>query len=216
MRDFPIFTTDYGVASLILKEIPYKKQAYICIRDLQPNGFAPHLEECVIFCEMAGAERIFATGHEQLSAYPLYTVVLEMRGQLQADADSIARLFPVTEQTVGLWRDIYNQRMKNVDNAGTLEKRDENRILESGGGYFVHREGKLLGIGWLQEDKLLAIASVEPGAGEQVMRTLLSVRDGEMITLEVASTNTKAIRLYERLGFVTVGECSRWYEVRLE
>ena len=26
MRDFPIFTTDYGVASLILKEIPYKKE----------------------------------------------------------------------------------------------------------------------------------------------------------------------------------------------
>ena len=35
MKDFPIFTTDYGVSSLVLKEIPYKKVAYIRIRDAQ-------------------------------------------------------------------------------------------------------------------------------------------------------------------------------------
>ena len=39
MRDFPIFTTEYGVSSLTLKEIPYKKQAFICIRDVQPGFF---------------------------------------------------------------------------------------------------------------------------------------------------------------------------------
>ena len=29
VRDFPIFTTEYGVSSLVLKEIPYKKQAFM-------------------------------------------------------------------------------------------------------------------------------------------------------------------------------------------
>ena len=49
------------------------------------------------------------------------------------------------------------------------------------------------------------------GAGERVMHTMMSLAEGEPIRLEVASTNRRAIRLYERLGFVTVGEKSRWY-----
>ena len=32
MKDFPMFTTEYGIASLVLKEIPYKKEAYIMLR----------------------------------------------------------------------------------------------------------------------------------------------------------------------------------------
>ena len=32
MRDFPVFTTEYGVASLILKEVPYRQEAYIILQ----------------------------------------------------------------------------------------------------------------------------------------------------------------------------------------
>ena len=71
MRDFPIFTTEYGVSSLTLKEIPYKKQAYIHIRQVQEGYFREHLEECVSFCRMCGAEAVFAAGHEALEGYPL-------------------------------------------------------------------------------------------------------------------------------------------------
>lgn len=213
MRDFPIFTTDYGVSSLVLKEIPYKKQAYICIRDVQEEAFTEHLKECVSFCKMAGAERVFASGHDSLCDYPLYTTVLKMCAEVESGPEMLAKLFPVTEQTVHGWREIYNRAMERVDNAATLESRDEKRILESGGGYFVHEDGNLLGIGWLQENVLLAIASVVPGGGERVLRTLLSIRAGESISLEVASTNTRAIHLYEKLGFLTTGEIARWYQV---
>ncbi len=214
MRDFPIFTTEYGVSSLILKEISYKKQAYICIRDVQEGFFREHLKECVDFCRMAGAERIFAAGKEPLSAYPLYTKVLEMRGTAWVDKDKLACLFPVTEATVSQWRSIYNEAMSRVDNAGTLEARDEQKLLSSVGAYFVHRDGKLLGIGWLEDCKLLAVAAVQKGAGETVMHTLMSVMEGSSMTLEVASTNTRAIRLYEKLGFCTTGEISCWYQVK--
>ena len=37
MKDFPFFTTEYGVASLVLKEIPYKEESYIILRDAQPG-----------------------------------------------------------------------------------------------------------------------------------------------------------------------------------
>ena len=79
MRDFPIFTTDYGVSSLILREIPYRQEAYIHIQDVQPDGFADHLKECVSFCRMAGAERIFARGHEMLADYPQHMSGSELR-----------------------------------------------------------------------------------------------------------------------------------------
>lgn len=215
MRDFPIFTTEFGVSSLTLKEIPYKNQAFIHIRGVQEGFFEEHLKECAAFCRMAGADRIFAAGNPELEQYPLYTSVLEMRGQAWVDGQQLRALFPVTEGTVSRWRRIYNERMKAVDNTATLEARDEKRILESGGAYFVHDGGELLGIGWLEDTKLLAVASVKRGAGEMVMHTLMSMVEGAQMVLEVASTNGRAMGLYEKLGLVRTREISRWYDVTL-
>ena len=210
MKDFPMFTTEYGVASLVLKEIPYKEEAYITLRATwQPEDL---LAECVSFCRICGAERVYATGHEILETYPLRTAVLEMRGACPAE-EAPASLFPVTEQTVSRWRQICNEKMRAVDNSATLETRDEKEILESGGAYFVHRDGELLGIGWIRGEELLAVAAVVPGAGETVLRTLCSMTPGEGLTLQVASTNHRAIRLYERLGFIRTKELRRWYRV---
>lgn len=213
MRDFPVFTTDFGVSSLVLKEIPYRQEAYITIQAVQEKGISAHLEECVSFCRMAGAEKIYAKGSEKLASHPLHCAVLEMRGTAWVDKEKMENLFPVTEATVSRWRDIYNEKMRSVDNAGTLEKRDEQKILESNGAYFVHHCGALLGIGWMEDTKLLAIASVASGAGERVMHTLMSLVEGADMSLEVASTNLRAIHLYEKLGFLVTGERSRWYRV---
>ena len=214
MRDFPFFATEYGVSSLTLKEVPYRGEAYIRIREVQPGFFGEHLAECGSFCRMTGARRVYATGHESLEKYPLHTSVLEMRGTARADREKLACLFPVTEATAARWRVIYNEKMAAVDNAGTLEAREEARLAECAGAYFVHWDGELLGIGWLEDCKLLALAAVKKGAGETVLNTLLSLAEGECVTLEVASTNRRAIALYERMGFVITAELSRWYVVQ--
>ncbi len=212
MQNFPFFTTESGVSSLVLKEIPYRKTAYITVRQVQPEGLDAHLKECVDFCRMAGAERIYATGLAALEKYPLHIAVLKMSARAWVDREKLACLFPVTEATVERWRQYYNERMTGIDNVATLEKRDEKEILEGGGAYFVHREGKKLGIGWLNDCELMCIAA-EPGMGETVMHTLMSLVEGDTMTLEVASTNQRAIRLYERLGFLKTGEKSRWYRL---
>lgn len=211
MKDFPMFDTEFGIASLVLKEIPYRGIAYIILREVWDAEKL--LAECASFCRMCGAEVICASGHETLEAYPLYTSVLEMRGDAAADASALKSLFPVTEATVTKWRNVYNEKMRRIDNAATMTAFDEKRILESGGAYFVHDNGELLGIGWLEDTELLAIAAAKPGAGRTVLNTLMSLIEGAQMKLEVASTNVQAIRLYEKMGFIPTKEISRWYKI---
>ena len=213
MKDFPVFTTETGVSSLILKEVPYRETAYIHVQDVQPDGFEEHLKECVSFCRMVGAEHIFATGSELLQSYPVHCSLLEMRGTAWVDPDKLCNLFPVTEQTVARWREIHNKAMQGVDNAKTLETRDEKEIVSSGGAYFIHDNGELLGIGWMEDTKLLVVASVVPGAGERIMHTLMSLVEGADMTIEVAATNLKAIHLYEKAGFFQTSIVLNWYRL---
>lgn len=210
MKDIPIFPTEFGVASLMLGEIPCRQTAYIRVRDAQPGALNDLITECAQFCRAAGAERIFWTA-EGVEQEP-HSAVYEMRGQAWVDKAKLESLFPVTEATVARWREVFNERMASVDHTATLTSIDEKRIIESGGAYFVHHEGKLLGIGWLEDTKLLAIAATEPGAGERVAHTLMSMVEGASMTLEVASTNVKAIHLYEKLGFLKVREVQRWHQ----
>lgn len=212
MKDIPMFTTENGVATLVLREIPLRGDAYIILQSSQePQKL---LEECVSFCLACGAEKIFAKGDGMEGAYPLHTVIREMRGTAEVDPTLLESLFPVTEQMVGRWREIYNKAMKNVDNAGMLTYLDEEKILKSAGAYFVHRNGELLGIGWMEDEKLLAVAAAQRGMGRRVLNTLFSLVEGASVTLEVASTNIPAIRLYEKMGFIPVRELGRWFRVR--
>ncbi len=213
MKDFPVFTTETGVSSLVLKEVPYRREAYIHVQDVSRDGQSEHLQECVAFCRMVGAERVFATGHADLTQYPVHMRLLEMRITAWVDTMFLCNLFPVTEQTVSRWRQIYNEAMRSVDNAGTLEAREEEKILSSGGAYFIHDNGNLLGIGWMEDTRLLAVASVVRGSGEYLMHTLMSLVEGADMTVEVASTNERAIHLYEKLGFLRTRELACWYDV---
>jgi hypothetical protein len=212
MKDIPVFTTDYGVSSLILKEIPYKQLAFILVQDVQPGQLKPHLEECISFCRMVGAEKILAKGHGELENYPLESVVVEMT-LLPQQQEPEANLWPVTEETVTKWREIYNNAMGQFANHATLTFHDEKRIVQSGGAYFVHRDGTLLGIGWMDGQELLALVSTVSGMGETVARTLFTTVGSDPITLEVVSDNLRAVRLYERMGFVKTREVSRWYRL---
>lgn len=211
MQNLPMFTTEYGAASLFLREIPYRGRAHIKIQSsLDPEKL---LEECVSFCRMCGAEWIDAAGHDYLEKYPLITALWAMQCPRDALAETDACLFPVTEATVQQWLDIYNERMADVPNAAYMDSRDGRELLNTGDGYFVHRDGLVLGIGKAKDDFIDTVISVEPGAGETVLRALCSALQCETVRLWVASENHRAVRLYQRLGFVKTKELSRWYRV---
>ena len=211
MKDIPVFTTEYGVASLIFREIPYQGIAYIRIQASQdPENL---LRECISFCRIVGADRIYATGHEYLEAYPLYTAVWQMACLRKSLGQTDAALWPVTEETADRFRKLYNEKVRKIPNAAWMDHGDLRQMLAGGEGYFVHREGKLLGIGRVAGEELRFLASVSAGAGADVVRALASVSEEERCVLDVASANHKAISLYERLGFLKTGERSRWFRV---
>ena len=209
MRDLPVFSTENGVASLVLREVPYKAEAYITLRDSQ----APELllAECVDFCKAAGAEHVFAKGHSVLEKYPLHTAVWQMQRVREGMPETDAALFPVTEETLEQWCSIYNEKMKPVPNAATMTRANGKKHIAKGTGYFVHQNGELLGIGIVEGDSVETVVSVKPRCGYDVMLALCGAIYSEEIRLEVASTNIPAIKLYEKLGFVKTKELSRWY-----
>lgn len=212
MRDFEIFPTQYGVASLVLKEIPYQAAAYITIRDsLEPEKL---LEECARFCTMCGADRIYATGHEILTRLPLFTAMLEFRCPRETLPDTAAALWPVQEHTLTRWREIYNHKVRSVPNGAWMTERDGAQMLKTGDGYFVHRGEELLGIGRARGGGIDWVASVAPDAGRDVVAALAHALSEDTVTLTAASANEKAVRLYESLGFVKTREISRWYQVK--
>lgn len=211
MKDFPVFATEYGVASLVLKEIPYQAAAYITIRDsLEPEKL---LEECASFCRVCGAEKVFATGHEILEARPLYTAMWEMRCAWEVIPDTDAGLFPVVESTLEQWQQIYNEKVRKVPNGAWMTSADAQEMLKAGDGYFIHKDGQMLGIGRAAGDSIDWVAAVRPGAGCDVVAALNHAVMADTVKLTVASENRKAVALYENLGFIRTREISRWYRV---
>ena len=211
MKDIPVFATEYGIASLVLKEIPYQSAAYVTVRDsLEPERL---LDECIGFCRACGADRIYATGHSELESRPLYTVMWQMQCSLEALPDTDAALWPVQENTLKQWQQIYNDKVRNLPNGAWMTDADARKMIEKGDGYFIHRGETLLGIGRASGDTIDWVASLQPGAGRDVVLALSHAITEETVLLTVASVNIKAVKLYENLGFLKNKELSRWFHI---
>ena len=209
MRDIPMFTTENGVASLVLRAIPTQGVAYVHLQSsLTPEAL---LEECVSFCCSAGAEQIFATGNPVLEKYPLFTTVCHLHGTVSGVGETDCCLFPVTEKTWPEFCRIYNEKMASVPTAQMLRLLDREEYEKNA--YFVHRDGALQGIGVVSNNEISAIAACQKGAGWDVLAALCRVLPGEEIALKVADSNQKAMSLYSRCGFLKTGEGTRWYKI---
>lgn len=210
MRDFPIFMTPSGVASITLSQIPYTKRAYVRIQ--KATDPEKDLEACASFCYAAGAEKISVTGHSFCENYPLNNRILLLQADKSRIGETDAALFPMTEKTWGRWRDIYNQKSTHIPNAAWLSLFEGERYLADGDCYFVHRDQRILGIGKASGDQISFIASLEKGAGADVLAALCHGITGDIVQVEVADRNEKAVIFYRDFGFIPVRELAKWYE----
>ena len=214
MKDIPMFETEYGVASIVLREIPYLQKAYVTLQATQqPREL---VEECLRFCRMCGAEEVFFKGHHYLEQFPLYTEMWYMQACRAALPETDAALWPAMPENVEQWQKIYNEKVRKVPNGAWMTNQDAQQMLKKGDGYFIHRDGKLLGIGRASGDIIDWVAAVEPGAGVQVLCALAHVISGDTVRLLVASANEKGLALYQKMGFVPTSVLSRWYRISPE
>ena len=207
MKNLPFFTTEHGVASLTLDQIPYTYNAYITIQNTEdPEKL---IGECVDFCKAVGAEHIYACNHSFLCNYPVFTDVVEMTAQRETLPQSALSLHPVTEDTADAFCRIYNEKMQGVKTAGYMDRRK----LEIGSAYFLYDGDAVAGIGIAKDDTVGAVASLQKGAGRNVLCALCQILRADTVRLEVASENKKAVDLYTALGFKAKAVLNTWYKI---
>ncbi len=218
MRNIPDFTSPHGAAQLILESIPYTETAYILVRWVIPGELHLLLEECRRFCRMAGAERVLALsdtlGEEPVpSNCPIAFRVLSMQLDKASIPPADAALFPVTPALAEGYIRRYNEAMTGIDGAIRLTSQDKERLLQQGSCYFVHRDSVLLGLGQVDGNRVSAIAACVPGEGKAVLQALAEAIFEDTLCLHVADTNKKALRFYEKMGFVPTGIKELWLEL---
>lgn len=210
MKDFPAFTTDNGVGSLILREVPYKKEAYLVVGDA--SSLLDFLKECGEFARAVGAEHFFVSGKGDFSELPFYTEVVRMVGSFPEKYYPACCLFPVTAQTEKLWREYYNCHMKDIPTSCYLTEEQMHKMAESGECYFIHENKKLIGLGSFCDNEIQSLISLVPGKGTEVLYTLADVINEETVTLTVASENKRAMSFYRKLGFLQTEVIASWYQ----
>lgn len=211
MKDIPVFSCEYGTAGLVLREIPYRQEAYIRIHGALDTELL--IRECIDFCSAVGAQHIYVAGDVTLEKYPLHTEIWNMEHFRIHLGNTDAVCLPADMDTVDVWRKMYNSKAARIPNAAWMTEADAAQMCENRQGYYVMRGETLLGIGRVDASKILWVSASVPGAGADVVRALAGVAAGDTVSLEVASANEKAVSFYVRLGFVKTAVLSRWHKV---
>lgn len=212
MKNIPVFTTSHGIATLILREIPFNARAYI----LPQSVFTTQqrlLYECADFCRAAGAQQVFACLDRAVQGAAFHCQIWELcRSGTLPTAQREVSLIPLSTGNMASYLTLYNERFRNVDYAAHCDQRAAT-LAQTEGGWLWQENGVTLGLGQAWNGELRAIATSRPGLGYDLALALMRTLDTDEVRLTVASTNTPALRLYERLGFEKVAVRSQWYQI---
>ena len=217
MNNIPVFLSQWGTATLILREIPYKKTAYILLRTITDLDLLT--QECAAFCRECGAEQCFVSAADSqvlLAGAPDY-VLLRMTAEKASlpRLENPFRLEPLCPDNEDLYISLYNRCFRTVTNAATYDKRELQRVYRMGQqAYVAWLEGEPCGMGELHESELAAVGLLPEfrGKGKYLTLALLDRCPGPEISLTVVSDNARALALYEKLGFQTESVVSKWYQ----
>lgn len=215
MRDIPMFTGQFGVASLIFREIPFSRCAYVLVRSALPGRMEAFLDECRGFCRAAGAARSLASAESPLPLPHAYDVLeLRCRRQTLQPPEPPVALLPVMPEHAAEYRACYNELFRQVPNAAGCTAAGLEALLARGEQACLALVGaQVAGIAQWTDGVLRAVGVLPAfrGLGGPLVRTVCSRMTAAEVTLEVASTNGPALALYRRLGFGADRLCSSWY-----
>ncbi len=219
MNNIPVFTSQGGTATLILREIPVSQRAYVLLRTVLP-GMEEHLvAECASFCRMCGAEQIFVSWADGDLPFlpPAYDIYLLHVSKSALPEGKPVQLTPMAPENDAIYQRIYNRCFSQVSHAASYDRGQIARIYREHQKAFLalDEEDRPYGIGELHGDELAAIAVLpnHRGTGMDLAISLLRLCPGEDLKVTVASDNEAAMHLYEKLGFHLFGVESRWFKV---
>lgn len=217
MRNIPIFTAEHGLASLILREIPYSGRAYVLLRSVWNGQTQALLDECRMFCSLAGAEEVYASQDlEDLPADHAYDILeLRLPRADLPDLDEPVDLEPLNEDNMEEYRDVYNRCFRPVTGATAYDRSDVQRLLGQELAYLVRRDGVCVAVAERSEQGLAGVAVLPEakGLGYGLTLTVLHQVDAPELCLRVSSDNQRAMNLYRRIGFGGNRITSRWWKI---
>ena len=217
MKNIPMFTSAYGMATLILREIGWSGHAYVLIRSVWEGKAAELLEECRGFCRAVGAEEIYASWDtEELPADHAYDMI-EMtceKAALPAPRKPV-ELEQVTPETAEDYLRIYNACFRTVPSAASYDRKSLEPLYGEDLAWLAKVDGQYAAVAEISKEGLEGIAVLPEyrGLGFDLAAAVLQMVPSKTVKLKVASTNTRARELYDRLGFADGPVVRRWYRV---
>ena len=217
MKNIPMFTSSYGLATLILKEIAWNGRAYVLVRSVWNDQTAALLDECRSFCRAVGAEEIYASWDaEELPAEHAWDMI-DMacpKSALPAPRQTV-ELEQATPETAEDYLRIYNQCFRDVPAAASYDRKSLEPLYGEEMIWLAKVHGQYAAVAEISKEGLEGIAVLPEfrGLGFDLAATVLRMVPSTEVRLKVASTNVRARRLYDRLGFAEVGISRRWYRL---
>lgn len=217
MQNIPVFTAANGMASLVLREIPYSGKAYVMLRAVWNGQTEALLQECAGFCRAAGADTVYATdGKNELPAVHAYDILrLTLHRQALPPLQRQVELVPVSAENGSDYLHIYNGCFRPVPGAASYDRKDLRRLMEQGTGFLAKNRGEFAGVVELEPDGIagIAVLPAHRGLGYDLALTALHRLQADVLQLKVADTNLPALKLYRRLGFGEDTTVSRWWRL---
>lgn len=206
MRDILFFEGKHGIASLILREIPSRRLAYVVLQCPMENSVRELAEECRTFCTLAGAEHVFCCYETPVPGWQIAAQLERWDFSRSDRAEQLCaglRIEPVTASTSAVYRSAYQTAFAPVWFAKRCDETDLERMVKSGTAYLIYEKAALIGLGeWCGAE--LASVAVTPagrGRGMAVLQKLLEAAPAERLFLQTVSVNYAAARLYQAAGF---------------
>lgn len=217
MNNIPMFTSAYGIATLILREIPWSGSAYVLVRSVWNDQAAALLAECRDFCRAVGAEAVFAAWDtEELPAEHAWDMVYMTRPKdgLPEPVKPV-ELEALSRENAEVYLEIYNRCFLSVPAAASYNRSSLEPLYGEDLAWLAKVAGQYAGVAEISKEGLEGIAVLPEycGLGHDLALSVLPMVPSKILRLKVASTNTRAISLYERLGFQADGVEKRWWKL---
>ena len=216
MKDIPLFTSDCGLATLILREIGWSGSAYVLVRSVWNGRVAGLLDECARFCRAVDAKQIFACWETaELPARHAYDMLDMACPKSKLPPGGPVDLEPLTRDNAGDYLRIYNECFRQVPAAASYDKKSLEPLYGEDLAWLARVDGQYAAVAEISKAGLEGIGVLPPfrGLGYDLALAVMAMVPSPEVRLKVASTNARARALYARLGFAETGVSRRWYRL---